>query len=237
MTPSSKCEFRSSPVHMRTHRIMALLLFWLPPVVLRNFGRPRLNRARPAEMGRPLLGQGWRSAAAMVVRRAASNRGRRPYLRPAAVSPRRSGNSSEMSLHHTPAEVLHLLGPLQAGLRRAHSKAKFLGLLSMPLDFYGLDAAEYRGASSQLRPRRPRSAASAWRRLPGRTTRRIIGPAPRHGGRRRGAWEAHLGSRRQQTGEYLAFSQFSSSQPIPPLATNWLRAARAYSNRQRPPLP
>jgi len=30
MTPSSKCEFRSSPVQSRTHRIMRLLPSWLP---------------------------------------------------------------------------------------------------------------------------------------------------------------------------------------------------------------
>ena len=35
----------------------------------------------------------------------------------------------------------------------------------------------------------------------------------------------------------LAFAQFSPSQPIPPRAANWLRAARAYSSRRRPPLP
>jgi hypothetical protein len=35
MTPSSKCEFRSSPVHIRTHRIMALLLFGCRPCFTR----------------------------------------------------------------------------------------------------------------------------------------------------------------------------------------------------------
>jgi hypothetical protein len=81
MTPSSKCEFRSSPVHIRTHRIMALLLFSQPPVLCPTLDRRRLSPARSAEMERRLLGQGWRARAAMVARRAASKHGRRLYPR------------------------------------------------------------------------------------------------------------------------------------------------------------
>ena len=77
ITPSSKCEFRSSPVHIRTHRIMALLLFWLPPLVCAT--RTGSSRVR---LGGPKWNDGFLvkdgvHVASKVARRVASNRGRR----------------------------------------------------------------------------------------------------------------------------------------------------------------
>src|ERR1700678_4448754 len=59
MTPSSECEFRSSPVHIRTHRIMALLLLWLPPVPCAILDRQPLSAARSSEEERQSFGKGW----------------------------------------------------------------------------------------------------------------------------------------------------------------------------------
>jgi transposase InsO family protein len=66
--------------------------------------------------------------------------------------------------------------------------------------------------------------------IPGRTTRCIVGPATP-------GMAADVVALGEPMSGRLAFAQFSPSQPIPPRASNWLRAARAYSSRRRPPLP